>query len=90
MEQAPNDKDTLVVLYYLPDNILTPYATWIADRRNPERTFWGHYFQTREEAEEDFDRRSFGGSPQLGYLLSKLGASYEEREELFKEFRGFY
>lgn len=32
-----------------------PYATWTA---NPDgETFWGHYFRTRQEAEDDFRQR---------------------------------
>lgn len=45
-----------IVLCFLPHNKLTPYATW---QRNIEEnsTYWGHYFQTVEEATKDFQTR---------------------------------
>lgn len=51
------DKDTIVVLYELPDNTGTPYVTWLARKDAPDNTFWGHYFVNLVNAVRDFDRR---------------------------------
>ena len=86
LEVADIDKETIVGLWYLPDNVLTPYVTWISKKDDYEKTYWGHYFQTREEAEEDFDKRSFRGEAGLYFVAETLGGDYLE---LLKEFRGF-
>jgi len=54
------DRELIVVLYELPDNAYTPYATWAARKDSPEDTFWGHYHGTLEDAQRDFEKRSFG------------------------------
>jgi hypothetical protein len=60
LDKAQKDRETLVVLYELPGNDVTPYVTWMSRVDEPEATFWGHYFETREEAEQDFaDRLGF-------------------------------
>ena len=89
LERVPNGRGLLVSLYYLPDNALTPYVTWMSNTEEPEKTYWGNYFQTREEAEEDFDRRSFRGEAGLYDAIEKLGGSQKDYLELLKEFRGF-
>ena len=61
LDWAPKkgDKELMIVLYHLPGNY-DPYVTWVARKDSPENTFWGHYFQTLEEAERDFEKRSMG------------------------------
>lgn len=56
LESAMKDRETLVVLYELPGHY-QPYVTWMARRDNPEATFWGHYFNTLQEAQDDFEER---------------------------------
>lgn len=93
LEQAPKDRETLIVLYHLPDNNLTPYATWLVHVDRPEQTFYGNYFETLEEAEDDFERRSFGGLGEDGRLediMMALGASPEEKAELRHRFGRYY
>lgn len=51
------DKDTIVVLYELPDNTSTPWVTWLARKDSPEGTFWGHYFDNVVDAVHNFDKR---------------------------------
>lgn len=51
------DKDTVVVLYELPDNKDTPWVTWLALKDTPRNTFWGHYFDNVVDAVHDFDKR---------------------------------
>jgi len=83
------DRDAIVVLYYLPDNIYTPYVTWVANKREPKSTFWGHYFETLEDAQEDFDKRSFKSEIELHDVVSALGGSHGDYVELLKKYRGF-
>ncbi len=91
LDIAERDEETVVVLYYLPDNPYTPYATWVASRKRPEHTYWGHYFQTLEEAQDDFDRRSFGlwKSWRLMGLVHGMGGTQDDLKEVEKEFRGY-
>jgi len=51
------DKETLIVLYELPDNICTPYVTWVAHKDAPTETFWGHYHTNIIDAVHDFEKR---------------------------------
>ena len=55
------ERELIIVLYHLPDNVYTPYVTWTAHKDTPENTFWGHYFQTLEDAEADLEKRALGG-----------------------------
>lgn len=91
IEQAVKDRTDIVVLYYLPDNVDTPYVTWLANKLFPEQTFYGHYFSTLEEAQEDFEKRSFGGEQfsRLYDILDALRVSSRERDKMYDEFRGF-
>ncbi len=57
LDSATKDQDVLVVLYELPGSTYQPYVTWMARRDRPEDTFWGHYFETLGEAQEDFEKR---------------------------------
>ena len=57
LDSATKDKEMLVVLYELPGNGYTSYVTWMARRDSPENTFWGHYFKTLQEAQDDFEKR---------------------------------
>ncbi len=56
LDSATKDRETLIVMYELPGNT-QPYVTWMARRDAPENTFYGHYFSTIEEAQEDFEKR---------------------------------
>jgi hypothetical protein len=49
--------DAEIVLMHLTHNTAHPFATW---QRNivDEDTYWGHYFATYAEAEEDFKDRA--------------------------------
>jgi len=89
LETADIDKELIVVLYYLPDNKYTPWVTWAARRDSPQNTFWGHYFQTLEDAQADFDRRSFKDDWDLYRVTKSLGGSMDEYDDLLKEFRGY-
>ncbi len=94
LEVAEKDKDAVVVLYHLPDNIVTPYVTWMANKETPENTYWGHYFQTLEDAQEDFDKRSWNQEKEnrLTGLLWRMDPNLDElreRNEIRKSFRGY-
>ena len=45
-----------IVLCFLPENEFTPYVTWVLNERTQE-LFWGHYHESRIQAEADFDKR---------------------------------
>lgn len=57
LDTREKDKDTLVVLYELPNSRTTPWVTWLALKSRPNGTFLGHYFAGRAEAEQDFKNR---------------------------------
>jgi hypothetical protein len=90
LERSSKDKETDVVLYFLPDNEYTPYVTWVVRKDNPGSTFWGHYFQTREEAEEDFDKRSWNLDKSVNLMLAvrRLGGSFEDELEIEEKLLG--
>lgn len=52
------EEDDGYVLCLLPNNSLTPYATWAISRDLD--TFWGNYFQELEEALDNFKKRVKG------------------------------
>jgi hypothetical protein len=57
LPQRPGTVSACIVLCYLPDNDVTPFATWqmnTADRS----TYWGHYFEELAEAESDYVHRA--------------------------------
>ncbi|KKL19552.1 hypothetical protein LCGC14_2464320 [marine sediment metagenome] len=56
LESATKDRETLIVLYELPGGGPS-YVTWAARRDSPEDTYWGHYFATLQEAQDDFEKR---------------------------------
>jgi hypothetical protein len=56
----PDDWYLSVVMAYLPENDLHPYVTWMHNSsfpENPDYYFSGNYFQTKEEAFEDWKKR---------------------------------
>ena len=55
----PNDWYLSVVMCFLPTNTLTPYVTWLhnATGNHGGYFFGGHYFQTKEDAFEDWKKR---------------------------------
>ena len=63
LPQGRGEVKAQIVLCYLTHNELHPYATWQQnlDDAGPdgtEGTYWGHYFKTYAEAEEDFKDRA--------------------------------
>ena len=48
--------DSVIVACSIPDNTVTPYATWAVD--NHGNCYWGHYFTTRAKAMHDLKERS--------------------------------
>ncbi len=83
------DRDAIVVLYYLPGRSYTPYVTWVASKHMPEDTYYGHYFETLEDAEEDFTHRSFNSDIKLHDVVSALGGSHGDYVDLLQEYRGY-
>ena len=55
----PRDWYLSVVMCFLPTNTLTPYVTWMhnATGNSSDYFFGGHYFQTKEDAFEDWKKR---------------------------------
>lgn len=50
--------NTKIVIGKNPDNMATPYATWMANMENdPHSYFWGHYCTTKEGALADYGKR---------------------------------
>ena len=86
LDTADVDNEMIVVLYYLPDNTGTPYVTWLARRETPKNTFWGHYSETLEDAQADFDRRS-GWSRNLVKLVERIGGTETDVRTLLDEFK---
>jgi len=89
LETADIDKELIAVLYYLPDNKYTPWVTWAARKDSPQNTFWGHYFQTLEDAQADFDMRAFERSHKLNKVLDALEAPEESRRDIYRKFRRY-
>jgi hypothetical protein len=54
---GPGLVDAAIVLCYLPHNDVTPFATWQMNTGTRE-TYWGHYFETLSEAEDDYVHRA--------------------------------
>lgn len=50
-------KGTIVYLATWPKWNGDEYITWLANLSTPGETYWGHYFDTREEARKDFYNR---------------------------------
>lgn len=56
-KQTPSTK-FWVVLCHLPENRVTPYATWITpEPREDAPKFSGHYHRSLEAAKADWDER---------------------------------
>lgn len=88
LDAAERDGETIYVLYYLPDSY-QPWAVWTARKDAPENTFWGHYFDTEEEARDYLDRKSFefsGGRFNLVRMMDKMHVPYNERNEVYGKF----
>ena len=44
-------------LFYLPDNITTPFVTWVIMNTHNDATSSGHYFTNITDAVKDFTER---------------------------------
>lgn len=66
LEIRARDDDSQFVLCELPDNVHTPYVTWVRFHAN-DAMFWGSYFQTLTDAKVSLKARAtgYGWQPRL-------------------------
>ena len=58
--KAKRSGDVYIILAHIPDNAVTPWATWLSTTITGEKRWSGRYFFDDEEqhAHDDFDYRA--------------------------------
>jgi len=55
--KAKKSGDVYIILAHLPNNSVTPWATWVSETITGEKRWSGRYFTDEIDAHPDFDGR---------------------------------